>query len=184
MKAGTMVTAIKSLFAAFSHKLDMAWFFERCTEILKDMHLGNIYMAMMLARINGGSLTVSAAGMPPLFVYRGSTGKVEEIVIKGMPLGAHLGLKYKIRKTPIQPGDTILLMTDGFAELFNHKKEILDYPRVKEIFRDHANKAPQAVIDQLLQAGESWQNGQKQHDDFTFVVIKYRPEEAKQADVS
>ncbi len=184
MKAGTMVTAIKSLFAAFSHKLDMAWFFERCTEILKDMHLGNIYMAMMLARINEGSLTVSAAGMPPLFVYRKATGKVDEIVIKGMPLGAHLGLKYKIRKTHIQPGDTILLMTDGFAELFNDKKEIMDYPRVKEIFRNHANKAPQAVIDQLLRAGENWQNGQKQQDDFTFVVIKYRPEEAARTVVS
>ncbi len=175
MKAGTMVAAIKSLFAAFSQTLDIPGFFKRCTEIIKDMHLGNIYMAMMIARINGGSLSVSAAGMPPLFIYRKATGKVEEIVIKGMPLGAHLGLTYKVRKTNIYPGDTLLFMTDGYAELFNDKKEVMDYPRVKEIFREHAGEAPQAVIDHLLRAGEDWQNGQKQQDDFTFVVIKYVP---------
>jgi serine phosphatase RsbU (regulator of sigma subunit) len=184
MKAGTMVTAIKSLFAAFSGNLKMSSFFEQCTEIIKDMNLGNIYMAMMLARINMGSLTVTAAGMPPLFIYRGSTGKVDEIVIKGMPLGAHLGLSYKIKKTHLQPGDTILFMTDGFAELFNDEREILDYPRVKTIFQDHAHEAPQAVIDHLLRAGESWQNGQRQHDDFTFIVIKYRAEEAARTVVS
>jgi len=180
MKAGTVVAAIKSLFAAFSQKLDMPGFFGRCTEILRDMHLGNIYMAMMIARINGGTLSVSAAGMPPLFVFRAATGQVEEIVIKGMPLGAHLGLTYEIKKTDIHPGDTLLFMTDGYAELFNDKKEVMDYPQVKEIFKTHAGEAPQAVIDHLLHAGEKWQNGQKQHDDFTFIVIKYRPDSSRQ----
>jgi serine phosphatase RsbU (regulator of sigma subunit) len=175
MKAGTMVAAIKSLFAAFSNKLDMPRFFKRCTEIIRDMHLGNIYMAMMLAKINGGTVSVAAAGMPPLYLYRAATGEVEEIVIKGMPLGAHLGLEYKTRKTDIHPGDTLLFMTDGYAELFNDKKEVMDYPRVKEVFRAHAAEAPQAVIDHLLRAGETWQNGRKQQDDFTFVVIKYVP---------
>jgi serine phosphatase RsbU (regulator of sigma subunit) len=175
MKAGTMVAAIKSLFAAFGQKLDIPLFFERCTEIIREMQLGNIYMAMMLARINGGSVTVSAAGMPPLFIYRAATGDVEEVVIKGMPLGAHLGLDYEVRKTDIYPGDTMLFMTDGYAELFNNKKEIMDYPRVKKEFRDHAAGAPKTVIDHLLRAGEIWQNGHKQQDDYTFIVIKYTP---------
>ena len=175
MKAGTMVAAIKSLFAAFSRKLNIPRFFERCTEIIRDMHLGNIYMAMMIARINGGTISVSAAGMPPLFVYRAEKGEVEEIVIKGMPLGAHLGLTYKLVQSDIHPGDTLLFMTDGYAELFNDKKEVMDYPRVREVFKAHAKEAPQAVIDHLLRAGESWQNGQQQQDDFTFIVIKYVP---------
>ena len=183
MKAGTMVAAIKSLFTAFGQKLDIPLFFERCTEIIREMHLGNIYMAMMLARINGGSVTVSAAGMPPLFIYRAATDDVEEIVIKGMPLGAHLGLDYQIRKTDIHPGDTMLFMTDGYAELFNNKKEIMDYPRVKEEFRVHAAEAPQAVIDHLLRAGGKWQNGHTQQDDFTFIVIKYAPIDKKIAKV-
>lgn len=83
------------------------------------MHLGNLYMAMLLAKISGRHMTVSAAGMPPILIYRNDTGAVEEMLLKGMPLGGPYAFDYPQSETVLHPGDVILFMSDGYPELFN-----------------------------------------------------------------
>jgi sigma-B regulation protein RsbU (phosphoserine phosphatase) len=174
IKAGIMVASIKSLFTAFGSAPDMPIFFNKCSQIIKGMHLGNLYMAMILAKINGRHMTVSAAGMPPVLIYRNNTGAVEELLLKGMPLGGPYTFDYPQRQTELHPGDTILFMSDGYPELFNEKDEMLDYPRITEIFREAAPKPAAEVIDHLWKAGEAWANGNSLRDDTTLLVIKVK----------
>ncbi len=174
MKAGTMVASIKSLFGAFGSSLDLRGFFNRCSEIIKGMHFGNLYMSMLLAKISGRHMTVSAAGMPPILIYRNDTGAVEEMLLKGMPLGGPYAFDYPQSETVLHPGDTILFMSDGYPELFNEKNEMLDYPRIEEIFREAAPKPAAEAIDHLWKAGKVWANGNPLRDDTTLLVIKVR----------
>ncbi len=172
MKAGTMVSVIKTLFIADAFQTDILSFFKKCTQTIKQMRLGNLYMAMMLVKIKDHKMTASSAGIPPIYIYRSETKSLEEIVIKGMPLGGPGSFSYKKRETNLTPGDTVLLMSDGFAELFNDKNEMLDYPRVKEIFKEAAERSADEIVAYLFKAGERWSNGRPQDDDITFVVIK------------
>jgi serine phosphatase RsbU (regulator of sigma subunit) len=172
MRAGTMVASTKSLFAAFGSSLSFVEFFNRCTEIIKVMHLGNMYMAMMLVRIQGRRLVVSSAGMPPVLIYRSHGRYVEEVVTKGMPLGGFTGYDYQQKETELGAGDAILLMTDGFPELFNEDNEMLDYPRVKKIFERAAPNSAEDIVEHLSKAAEAWSAGKPQSDDSTFVVLK------------
>jgi len=174
MKAGTMVSVIKSLFIAEASQTDMLTFFKICTQTIKQMRLGNLYMAMMLIKIKDHKMTASSAGIPPIYIYRSETKSVEEIVIKGMPLGGPASFPYKQRETTLAPEDTVLLMSDGFAELFNEKDEMLDYPRVKEIFKEAAERSADEIIVHLNEAGEKWSHGRTQDDDITFVVLKVK----------
>lgn len=174
MKAGTMVSVIKSLFIAEASQTDILSFFKKCTQTIKQMRLGNLYMAMMLIKIKDHKMTASSAGIPPIYIYRSETKSVEEIVIKGMPLGGPASFPYKQRETNLAPGDTVLLMSDGFAELFNDKDEMLDYPRVKEIFKEAAERSADEIVAHLFKAGERWSNGRPQDDDITFVVLKVK----------
>jgi serine phosphatase RsbU (regulator of sigma subunit) len=174
MRAGTMVASIKSLFAAFGNHLKISDFFNRCTEIIKDMKMGNIFMGMMLVRLNGKKLIAAAAGMPPILIYRHGTKKVEDIVLKGMPIGAHRNFKYNEKSVTISGGDVILLMTDGLPELFNQNKEMFDYPRLKNTFLQIANLSASQIIDELVQAGEKWRGEQPLADDCTYVIIKVK----------
>lgn len=174
INAGTMVASIKSLFAAFGSSLDLRSFFNKSSEIIKGMHLGNLYMAMMLVKISGRNLTVSSAGMPPMLIYRDDIGAVEEILLKGMPLGGPYSFDYQQQETVLQPGDAILLMSDGYPELFNEENEMLDYPRIVEIFEAAASKPAAEVIDHLWKAGEAWSNGTTLSDDTTLLVIKIK----------
>jgi len=138
------------------------------------MHMGKIFMGMMLVRFNGKSMTAASAGLPPIFIYRAATGKIDEMVLKGMPLGAHRGFKYTEKKTSIAPGDTILLMTDGYTELFNEKKEMLDDYRVKEYFLQNASRSADKIIDDLIRRGKKWRGTEPQADSPLPSVIQLR----------
>lgn len=98
----------------------------------------------------------------------------EEMVIKGVPLGGPSGFSYQMRETDLNPGNTIHLISDGFPELFNDKDEMLDYPRVKEIFKETAERSADEIIVHLNEAGERWSNGRPHDDDITFVVLKFK----------
>jgi serine phosphatase RsbU (regulator of sigma subunit) len=172
MKAGTMVATTKGLFSASGNTMESLDFFELCTRTIKEMHLGNLYMALMIARVQPGKMTVASAGMPPLLIYRAATGSIEDIVLKGMPLGAHAGFPYVEKETALHPNDTVLMMSDGFSELFNQERKLIGSPRVKELFAETADQSPNVIIDHLTNEGDKWRNGEPVHDDITFVVLK------------
>jgi serine phosphatase RsbU (regulator of sigma subunit) len=174
MKAGTMVASMKSLFGTYDENSDIPYFFNKCSNIIKRMKLGNLHMAMLLVRISGHKMIASAAGIPPIYIYRSESKSIEEILIKGMPLGGFTSFPYKQREISLAPGDTVLLMSDGFAELFNDKDEMLDYPRAKEIFKEAADRSADDIIAHLNETGERWSNRRPQDDDITFVVLKVK----------
>ncbi len=172
MRAGTMVATIKGLFCALGGRLAIVPFLDACTYAIRDMHLGNLYMALMIARIHRTRMTVASAGMPPMFIYRHADRRAERVVLKGMPLGAHAGFPYAEWETTLAPGDTVLMMSDGFPELFNDHQECFDYQRVQPLFEEIAHETPDEIIAHLKTAGETWMNGNHQNDDITFVVLK------------
>jgi serine phosphatase RsbU (regulator of sigma subunit) len=174
IKAGIMVTLTKSLFNTMGNIFYLPDFFHHCTKVIKRMSLGNMYMAMMLVRIRNYSMTISAAGMPPIYIYRDVSKKIEELVVKGLPLGAIEGFTYQQINTKLNKGDTILLMSDGYAELFNEEKEMLDFPRIKQFFNECAEQTPQEIINYLIAKGEEWRKDMPRTDDITFVILKIK----------
>ena len=170
IKAGMMVVIAKSLFSAAVLERDILPFFEQSTRTLKHMRLGNLFLGLTLMRIKDDRITFSAAGMPPLLIYRAQTGEVELITLKGMPLGAFLNFPYQQHETGLSTGDVILLMTDGLQELFNEEREMFGLSRIESVFKQVATKSPKEIIKNLEDAGESWQ--WSQDDDITFVVLK------------
>jgi len=174
LKAGTMVSLIKGLFSANASKTDIKPFYEKCTQTIKQMELGNLYMALTLVKIKDHKLVASSAGMPPIYVYKAKTNSIEEISLKGMPLGAFDDFPYSEREIDLESDDTILILTDGLPELFNDQKEILDYSSIESLFSEVVGKNPKEIISHLVDAGEKWANGNPQKDDMTFLVIKVK----------
>ncbi len=176
LNAGTMVSVMKGLFVANVSQTDFKTFFENCTRTIKQLHLGNLYMALALIKIENHELIASAAGMPPIYIYRQRTRRVDEIVLKGMPLGAFDDFSYEDKKVQLEAGDSILLLSDGLPELFNDEKEMFDYHRVKDTFEEIGHENPEQIIDYFIEVAEQWRNGRVQNDDVTFVVLKVKEE--------
>ncbi|MGE5806654.1 MAG: PP2C family protein-serine/threonine phosphatase, partial [Ignavibacteria bacterium] len=174
IKAGILVTLIKSLFDAMAHTFFIPDFFNHCTRTIRKMNLGNLYMGLTVLKIQEYKITASAAGMPPFLIFRQNTNSIEEIILKGMPLGAYPEYPYQQKIFKVNPGDTILLLTDGFVELFNANREMLDMEMAKNIFMDSVRNNSSNVISDLLSAADKWLNGFQQADDISFLVIKIK----------
>jgi sigma-B regulation protein RsbU (phosphoserine phosphatase) len=117
---------------------------------------------------------VAAAGMPFPLIYRSSQGQVEEVELKGMPLGGSTNFPYKDKIVHLKKGDAVLFLSDGFEEMFNPQNEILGEEQVKRLFAKTASNSPEEIIEHLTNAGEAWANGRDQEDDVTFVIIKMK----------
>lgn len=172
-RAGTMVTAVKSLFSADAGASHPRQFLDDAARAIKRMELGRMAMGLCLARLEGRSLILSSAGMPPFLIHRHASGNVEEVALQGMPLGG-LASDYQERILELAPLDTILMLTDGLPELPNPEGDPLGYPRVRSLFESMGDKAPEEIIAGLAAAAESWSGGQPAKDDITLVVIRMR----------
>ncbi len=172
LQAGTMVTLMKGFFTSDAAKLELKEFMNHCTSMIKEIKLGRILMSFSLARINNRKLSITSAGMPPVYYYNSITGETEEILIQGMPLGAMRKFSYNVVERELKEGDTILLLTDGLPEQMNENGEIFDYKRVKNKFSEIAENTPDNIIKGLVTEADSWMGDRVQDDDITFVVIK------------
>ncbi len=174
MRAGTMVTATKSLFHTLGQESDLSQTLSRFTHALKRMNLRQLSMALTLVRFKDGRLHLAAAGMPPALIWRAASKRVEAFEIAGAPLGSLTGFPYQQTELHLAPGDTLLLMSDGFPERLNGDHEMLGYDKAQESFTRAAPTSPQTIIERLVADGDAWAAGQPALDDMTFVVLKMR----------
>jgi serine phosphatase RsbU (regulator of sigma subunit) len=172
--AGTMVTAIKSLFMARGADVPPDAFLSESSEAVKRMNLGRMAMALTITRFDGEKLTLAAAGMPPALLWRHATDEVEEVELTGPPLGGLVGAAYEQAEVPLRHGDVLLLMTDGFPELPNPAGDPLGYVEVRRCFGSVARDEPAKVIAALNDAAYAWRQSQPLIDDITFVVVRRR----------
>lgn len=172
LKAGTVVTAMKSLFRTLAHEPEMTKVFTQSSRVLKEMNLRSLFMALTMAKLIGYRLRLVGAGMPPAFVYRSLTKQVEEVNLHGLPLGSMSNYIYREQEITLDQGDVVLLMSDGFSERFNPDNEMLGYELARETLVTQAEQSAQKIVDRLVQAGDVWAQGRPQDDDVTFVLFK------------
>jgi sigma-B regulation protein RsbU (phosphoserine phosphatase) len=170
--AGIMVAVMKGLFSTLGGDPDLTQFFSQCHRILRQMNLENMLMALTLLHLQQGRARALAAAMPPVYVFRAASRKLETIPVGGMFLGASIDLPFEEIAFQLWPDDTVLLMTDGLTDLLNEKDEALDFPRVLECFEKSAALAPRQIIECLVALGDEWRSGRPQNDDITLIVIR------------
>ena len=174
MKAGTMVTTTKSLFNILAPNPDILATFSEISRVIKGMKFHQLSMCLMLLKIKGNELSVSSAAMPPALIYRKKNQAIEEIFMKGMPLGAMNDFPYSLKESHLEKGDTVLLLTDGLPELKNESNEMYGDDKTKTEFHSVGEKEPEEIVNHLKKSASQWVNGKDPDDDVTFVVIKVK----------
>lgn len=174
LQAGTMVTLMKGFFTSDAARLEPQDFMSHCTRMIKEVKLGRILMSFSLLRITDHKLVVTSAGMPPVYYHNKDTNEVEEILIKGTPLGAMKRSSYNFLEKELKSGDTILLLTDGLPEQMNQDDEMFDYFRVKDSFGKIAGDTPNGIINRFVESVDQWMGNKVQADDITLVAIRVK----------
>lgn len=174
LNAGMMVTATKSALESLIGETDLSKLFAQINSVLRRMRLRKLYMVLNVIRIQNNRASICGVGMPPVLVYRAASCQIEEISLKGMPLGSVVSYPYQIEEMELCAGDVIVMMTDGFPEQLNERGEMMEYGRAKELLATTAPNTPNEIIRWFVEASEAWGADQPQHDDMTFIVMKVR----------
>ncbi|HEX7069291.1 MAG TPA: SpoIIE family protein phosphatase [Rhodothermales bacterium] len=171
-EAGAMVTATKILFASLCREPRIENILVRSSATLKRVGINKLYMALAVGRITPTELHLAGAGMPPAIIYRARTGICEQVALKGMPLGSFAEFPYATTRTRLEPGDTVILMSDGFPEAFNESGEMLGYERAFELVQSVAKMNPSDMIWALMDRAREWCGRHPITDDITFMVMR------------
>ena len=170
--AAIVVTAVRSLFSALDGELELPSFLARCSDLLRGMHTGSVHMCLALARLRSVGAALCSAGMPPPLVHRAASDTVEEVVLSGLPLGSRLTGAYEERFVPLAPGDTLLLTTDGLAELPDPAGRPLGFDGAVAALRDAAGATPEVLVERVMGAAALWRDNGDQTDDITVVAVR------------
>lgn len=174
-RAGAMVTATKMIFSNYAEHEDILHLLNRTSLSLRNMRLPRLFMSLAVGRIRNGVMEVAGAGMPPALLYRKRTDAVEEIPLKGYPLGGPAKYSYSKQAYRLEPGDAIVFMTDGLPELPSPSGEMLGYERVKQMFRDAARSGTaDDIVAYFNREGDQWTNGTGFTDDTTILVLRIK----------
>ncbi|MEP6904003.1 MAG: SpoIIE family protein phosphatase [Actinomycetota bacterium] len=172
LKAGTMVSVTKGLFNNLASAPEITDTLNQMSRSLKMMNLRGLFMAMTLLKFKDNKLQMSAAGMPSALIYRAAGKIVEEISVRALPLGSIARFNYQKQSFSLAAGDVVLLLSDGFPEMFNEHGEMLGFEKAAEILPQIAADSPEEIIERLVEIGQQWAGTRPPDDDVTFVVLK------------
>jgi len=127
-----------------------------------------------------GELLFSSAGHPPPLWYRSrdeSWHFLEDctpfaVDIEGLPLGLIPGTSYSQTAVRLDPGDVLILYTDGITEAIDSAKNQLGQLGLRNLARTSAAESALQVIRALLAGVGAFRGKAGRRDDETLVVLR------------
>ena len=119
-----------------------------------------------------GNLDYLNAGHPsPLLLRRGA---VSEIFTEGsFPVGLIPEAKYAAVRVTLEPGDTLVLFSDGVTEAADPEEQMYGVPRLSEAVAGQHDAPLDQLQKKVVDSVETFARGASQADDITLLLIRY-----------
>ena len=119
-----------------------------------------------------GGLEFACAGHPfPLL--RRSSGQLEELGEGALPLGLGRRKTYATRSSRLDPGDQLVLYSDGLPEACSSDDNAFGFDRLRALVV--GGRSARHTHDRILEAIERHLGGRSLLDDLTLVVVERQP---------
>ena len=130
------------------------------------------YATLVVGRAwHDGKVEYASAGHLPL-LHASRTG-VASRRATGVPLGMFCTADFPVCSLKLDPGDSLLLYTDGLSEVFNNKGDEYGLCRVEELLVRHSSKTPDQILSACLNEVRDFSAGVKRTDDLTLLVMQH-----------
>jgi sigma-B regulation protein RsbU (phosphoserine phosphatase) len=96
---------------------------------------------------------------------------VKQIHATGVPLGMFATSPYTVQRLRLDPGDCLLLYTDGLSEARNATGAEYGMKRISTVAGERHGWVPQELLDACMRDVTNHSAGAKQFDDQTLMVI-------------
>ncbi len=117
-----------------------------------------------------GDVEILSAGHCPALVARAS--RVESVSATGLPLGMFSSGQYPAHKINLEPGESLILYTDGVSEMCNPSGVEYGVERLSKVVGEQHSLAPDALVSACLKDLKSFAAGSEHADDLTLMVLR------------
>lgn len=167
---GAMVTGLLRSLA--SRRKSPAAVMERLNDALVERRVGSRYLTLLVLfwKAQSGILTMANAASAVPIVLR--QGQLIEPHLEGFPLGLFPNRAYDEVPFQTQPGDLIVLYSDGIQDQPNLDKQDYGSTRLRPLLATLGHLPAQAVVDAIVADVDQFRGDEPVHDDQTLIVIR------------
>lgn len=167
---------VQSLAKAANRDLPtVASLLETLNEVMyEDLDRAELFITMFYARYNAASRRLHFANAGhnlPLLLRKGMSSCLQ-LDADGMIIGVRRTLEFEEKALAVQPGDMLLLYTDGIVEAQNPAGEFFGLNRLCQAFSEFADAAPSELVSKLLSELKAFQESDVSNDDVSLVALR------------
>lgn len=102
-------------------------------------------------------------------------GRSALIDANGLPVGMIDGAQYTVQSASLDPGDKIVVYSDGLTDAQNLEGQFFGSRRVRRLIQDNALLDCRQLHDTLIESARAYTEGTFANDDITILVVEYMP---------
>jgi sigma-B regulation protein RsbU (phosphoserine phosphatase) len=88
------------------------------------------------------------------------------------------------REHSLEPGDVLVMYTDGVTEAFDGDDRMFDRDRLQQVVLEHRHRSAQYIVDAVTAAVREFSGEREQADDLTMVVVKCAPDASRPSSIA
>jgi sigma-B regulation protein RsbU (phosphoserine phosphatase) len=172
--AALLTTMLQGALSGMTLGTDPALVFNHVNRFLCGHAEVGRYATMFFAIVDEeGHLEYINAGHPSPFLIR--RGVAEDIFTEGSyPVGLVPEAEYTAVRLKLEPGDTLVLFSDGVTEAMDPTEQLFGVPRLREVLNGHMQTPLEELQQVVLESVENFARGASQADDLTLLLVRYR----------
>jgi serine phosphatase RsbU (regulator of sigma subunit) len=173
--AALLTTMLQGALSGMTLGTDPARLFNHLNRFLCNHAEVGRYATMFFGILEeSGHLEYINAGHPsPILIRRG--GNADEAFTEGsFPVGLVSEAEYATACVKLEPGDTLVLFSDGVTEAMDPKEDFFGMPRLKQLLTGQNETSLDELQKLVLEAVENFARGASQADDLTLLLVRYR----------
>ncbi|MGA2813102.1 MAG: SpoIIE family protein phosphatase [Candidatus Acidiferrum sp.] len=172
--AALLTTMLQGALSAMTLGTDPALVFNHVNKFLCSHAEVGRYATMFFGILDQeGHLEFINAGHPSPILLR--KGVAEEAFAEGsFPVGLVPEAEYTAVCLKLEPGDTMVLFSDGVTEAMDPAEELYGVPRLRELLNGRLECPLEDLQKCVLESVETFTRGASQADDLTLLIVRYR----------
>jgi len=172
--AALLTTMLQGALSGLTIGVDPARVFNHINRFLCDHAEVGRYATMFFGVMDTrGHLEFINAGHPSPFLIR--HGKAETPFTEGSyPVGLVPEAEYTAVCLKLEPGDTLVLFSDGVTEAMDPEDEMFGMKRLEDVLNDKGDVTLEHLQKCILESVENFVRGARQADDLTMLLVRYQ----------
>ena len=143
----------------------------RSNRLLFGASSANLYATLAAVRLApDGTAEIATAGHPPVVVL-GRDG-AWPVATRGFPIGLFGEAEYDTAVVPLEPGDAMVLYTDGVSESVDSHGNELGVERLVRALSAVTDRSPEAIVEAAVEAASLHRGATVAHDDLTVAAVR------------